>query len=116
MAQKHIVFLFQRPPLGTIGYTEGLRAAVGMIAGVDEHSVELIYLGDGVYFALKGVARGDAVRHLAALAAQGYRPKVERESLVQRNIPEKDLASDTEVIPRREVLQSLRRADATMDF
>lgn len=116
MAQKHIVFLFQRPPFGTIGYTEGLRAAVGMTAGADEHSVELIYLGDGVYFALKGVARGDAARHLAALAVQGYRPKVERESLVERNIPEEGLASDIEVVTRREVLQSLSRADATMDF
>ena len=58
MAQRHIVFTINRPPVGSVYFAEGLRATVGATAGTDEHTVDVLYLGDGVYFTLKGVDRG----------------------------------------------------------
>jgi len=116
MAQKHVVITFSHPPYGSIWYTEGLRAVVGLTAGIDEHNVDVVYLGDGVYFTLKGVDRTDSNKYLGTLAKGGNRLKAEEESLKDRGIKKEDLAPDVDIIPRREVLALLGRADHTVDF
>lgn len=116
MAQKHVVVFFNRAPYGSIFYTEGLRAAVGVIAGLDEHTIVMVYLGDGAYFALKGVDRSDTAKYIGTLTAFGYRLKVERESLEARGISEDEVASDIEIIPRSEVLALVNKADVTIGF
>ena len=116
MAQKHVTLLFTRPPYGDIYYTEGLRAAVGLTAGIDEHTVDVVYVGDGVYFALKGVDRTDSARYIGTLAKGGHRLKVEEESLAERGIKRAELAEDVEVIPRSQVVALLSKADHTVGF
>src|SRR3990170_3239511 len=116
MAQKLVVFTFSHPPYGSIWYTEGLRAVVGVTAGSDEHKVNVVYMGDGVHFALNGVDRSDTAKYLGTLAQLGYKLNVERESLQARDIPESEVAPDVEVIPRSQVLSLIRDADATIDF
>lgn len=116
MAQRHVVLTFNHLPYGSIYYSEGLRAAVGVTSGIDEHTVDLLYLGDGVHFALKDVERTDSARYLATLAKQGVRLKVEREALEARGIAPADLADDTDVVSHSEALDLIRRADLTIDF
>jgi len=116
VAQRHVLVTFNHAPYGSIYYTEGLRAAVGVTSGIDEHTVDVLYLGDGVHFALKDVDRSDSARYLATLSAQGVNLRVEREALQARNISESDLADDVEVIGRDQVLELVRRADLTIDF
>ena len=116
MAQKHVLVTFNHLPYGSIYYSEGLRAAVGVTSGIDEHTVDLLYLGDGVHFALKDVDRADSLRYLTTLAKQGVKLRVEREALQARGISEADLADDVEVIDRSQALDLIRRADLTMDF
>ena len=89
MAQRHVLVTFNHAPYGSIYYTEGLRAAVGVTSGIDEHTVDVLYLGDGVHFALKDVDRSDSARYLATLSAQGVNLRVEREALQARNISER---------------------------
>lgn len=116
MAQKHVLFTLNHAPYGSIWYTEGLRAVVGVTSGLDEHTVDVVYLGDGAYFALKGVERTDSAKYLGTLAKLGYRLKVERESLAARGIREEEVAEDVEIIPRSQVLELVQRADVTIDF
>ena len=116
MAQKHVAVLFTRPPNGDVYYTEGLRAAVGLTCGIDEHTVDVIYIGDGVYFTLKGVDRTDSSRYIATLAKGGYQLKVEAESLSERGIKKEELAGDVEVISRSQVVVLLNKADHTASF
>jgi len=116
MGQRHVLVTFNHAPYGSIYYTEGLRAAVGVTSGVDEHTVEVLYLGEGVRFALRDVDRRDSARYLATLASLGARLRAERESLAERGIEEADLAENVEVIDRRQALELVRRADLTMDF
>lgn len=116
MVQRHVLFTFAHAPFGTVGYAEGLRAALGATSGVEEHTIEALYLGDGVYFALRGLDRSDTSKYLEALFAQGVRPKVERESLEARGIAREEVAEDLEIIPRSEVLALLARADHIIDF
>jgi len=116
MGQRHVLVTFNHAPYGSIYYTEGLRAAVGVTSGVDEHTVDVLYLGEGVRFALRDVDRRDSARYLATLASFGAKLKVEREALAERDIEEADLAEDAEVIDRRQALELVRRADLTIDF
>ena len=116
MGQGHVLVTFNHAPYGSIYYTEGLRAAVGVTSGVDEHTVDVLYLGDGVRFALKDVDRRDSARYLATLASFGAKLRVERDALVERGIEEDDLAEDVEVIDRRQALELVRRADLNIDF
>lgn len=116
MGQRHVLVTFNHAPFGSIYYTEGLRAVVGVTSGVDEHTVDVLYLGEGVRFALKDVDRRDSAKYLATLSALGANLKAEREALAERGIKEADLAEDVEVIDRRQALELVRRADLTIDF
>lgn len=116
MAEKKVVVSINHAPYGTIFYTEGLRAAVGITAGIDEHSVNTLFLGDGVYYTLKDVNRDDAAGYLSTLNDLGARLYAEEESLGERNISPQQLADDVEVIPRSRVLEFFQEADCNVDF
>ncbi len=116
MGQRHVLITFNHAPYGSIYYTEGLRAVVGVTSGIDEHTVDVLYLGDGAYFTTKDVDRKDSAKYLATLSALGVNLKVEKESLQARSLSEADLADGVEVISRDQALQLVRRADLTIDF
>ena len=116
MSEKRVLITFNHAPFGSVHYTEGLRAVVGVTSGIDEHVVDVVYLGDGVYFALAGVDRRDSKLYLDTLDKLGYSLKAERESLATRGLAETDLASDVQIISREEVLDLIRQADVTIDF
>lgn len=116
MGQRRVLITFNSAPYGNIFYTEGLRAAVGVTSGIDEHTVDLLYLGDGVTFALKDVDRTDSAKYLATLSAQGVKLKAGKEDLAARGIKESELADDVEVVSREQALALVRRADVTIDF
>ena len=116
MGQKKVIVTFNRHPFGTIHYVEGLRAAVGIFSGLDEHQIDVVYLGDGVYNILEGVDRNESIGYLATLDKYGFRLKVERESLDEREIDTSDVAEGIEVIPRADVFGLIKEADATVDF
>lgn len=116
MAQRRILFTINHAPFGSVHYTEGLRAVVGATSGIDEHTVDVVYLGDGVYFGLKKVDRADSTKYINTLAQSGYRLKAEQESLDARGIAREELADDIEVISRDAVRELVARADFTIDF
>jgi sulfur relay protein TusB/DsrH len=116
MAEKHVVFTFNHAPYGAIWYNEGLRAVVGVTSGIDEHTVDVVYLGDGVFFGLKGVDRADSARYLGTLAKNGYKLKAEKEALEARGIDKAELAEDVEVVTRADIVALIKKADATIDF
>jgi sulfur relay (sulfurtransferase) DsrF/TusC family protein len=116
LAEKKVIVSFNHAPYGTIFYTEGLRAAVGVTAGLDEHSVNSVFLGDGVYFTLKDVNRDDSSKYLTTLSDMGSKLYAEEESLQERNISTDQVADDVEVVPRSRVLELFREADCNIDF
>lgn len=116
MGQRHVLITFSHPPYGSVYYTEGLRAAVGVTSGIDEHTVDVLYLGDGAYFALKDVNRNDTAKYRGTLSGLGVTLRVEEEALKERGIGRSELADDVEVVSRDQALELLRRADLTIDF
>jgi sulfur relay (sulfurtransferase) DsrF/TusC family protein len=116
LGEKKVVVSLNHAPFGSIFYTEGLRATVGITAGIDEHSVDAVFLGDGVYYALKDVNREDATGYLKTLNDLGSRLYAEQESLSERGISSDQLAADVEAVPRSRVVELFRDADCNLDF
>ena len=116
MAEKKVIISFNHPPYGSIYYTEGLRAAVGTTSGIDEHRVDMVSLGDGIYFCLQDVDRTDTVKYITTLSQGGSKLYAEEESLNARNISKDKLADDVEVIPRKKILELYKEADFNIDF
>lgn len=116
MAERQVVVTLHHAPYGTIFYTEGLRAAVGATAGIDEHEVTVVFIGDGVLYALKDVDRTDSLHYLSTLKAVGASLYVEEESLKARSLEPAALSDDVEVIPRSKIGEILLEADHTIDF
>lgn len=116
MAQKTVMVTISHAPHGSIFYAEGLRATVGVMAGVDEHRTVVVFLGDGAYATLKELDRSEAGRYIASLLGWGSELRVERESLEQRGIETGEVCADVGIIPRAQVLALLDAADLTIGF
>lgn len=116
MAQKKVLITLNQPPFGSIHYVEGLRVAVGVISGIDEHEAIVAYIGDGVYNVLKDVNREEQMGYLKTLKAKEVKIYVERESLDERGIPEDNVYEQFEVIGRAELDTLARNVDHTVDF
>ncbi|MBI3180934.1 MAG: DsrE family protein [Myxococcales bacterium] len=116
MSKKSIVVSFHRAPFGTAHYHEGLRVAVGLGAGTDEHSVSVVFQGEAVYYALKSTDRTDTKKYLEALRKAGVTPWVEEEALAARGLRAEELSEDIRPIRRAQVLEMLRAADVNIDL
>ncbi len=115
--EKKILFMFLRAPFGAIYYTEGLRAVVGMMSGLDEHKVTCVYAGDGAYYALKGADKGESagyVKTISDISETHY--YVEKESMAERGIPEGDVDDAFEVISRDDLAKLITDNDVVFDF
>ncbi len=116
MAQRTVLITINQAPFGNVFYTEGLRAAVGITSGIDENIITVAYLGDGVYFTLHGVDRKDTERYLSTIQKQNAGMIVEKESLKERGLKERDVGTEFEIVPRKEILKLIQTADFVMDF
>ena len=115
--EKNIVFLFMRAPFGSIHYTEGLRAVVGMMSGLDEHKVTCVYMGEGAYYALKGSDKAESagyVKTIADISDTDY--FVVKESLDERGISADELDDTFKVVSRDEVAKLIADNDMVFDF
>lgn len=116
MAEKKVVVMITHPPFGSIYYTEGLRAAVGVTSGIDEHKVDVLLLGDGVYFALNDVDKKDSSKYIQTLRGINSNIYAEEESLKERGLSNKELSDFVKVISRKDALKLILDADHTIDF
>lgn len=117
MSEKKVLVSIHRAPHGTIFAAEGLRAAVGLTAGIDEHEVDVVYQGDGVYFTLRDVDRAETTRYLDTLKTKTSATiYVDGDALAARGLSKDDVADDIQVIGRAEVLDLFRAADVNLDL
>jgi sulfur relay protein TusB/DsrH len=116
MAEKRILYHFNRPPHGTIFWTEGMRAAVGAVAGMDEHKVDLLFQGDGVYHALKDMEEAENQGYLPSLEDADVKYYVVDEDLKERGIATNELKDRFEVIDRAKAASLFKEADMNSDW
>lgn len=117
MAKKVFISII-RPPVGSSYYIEGLRLALGVLGGADDHEVTIAHIGKGIYSALKGVDRSYANELIGMFQkdSSGNLFYVERESLEAAGMSEADLAEGVGVASRDDLRRRMLEADATFSF
>ena len=116
MATRKLLYHFNRPPHGTVFNTEGMRAAVGAVAGIDEHEVTILFQADGVYYSLKDVDRSENMGYEVTLKKFGVVNYVVKEDLEARGISENDMADDMTVISRTDAFNLYQDAEFILDW
>ncbi len=116
MPQKHVAITLRRSPIGTNGCVEGLRAAVGLTAGTEENTVTCVFLDDAVFFTLREAERDEARKHVETLTRMDAPLLVDETSLGMRGLEADDVVAPFRVVPRLDIVQALRRADASLGF
>ena len=115
---KKVFISFLSSPVGSTLYLEGLRLALGILSGSEDHDVTVAYLGRGVRCALKGVDRSYAAGmiDLFPKKTSGKRFFVEKESLDEEGIYQSELDENFDVSTRDELRKKMLEADVTFNF
>lgn len=117
MPAKKVVVFFNKPPIGSLHYAEGFRASVGLGAGIDEHEIIVVCLGEGVYNVLKNVERKEVFRYIDTFLNRLEVPGkllVEEEALKERKIEADEVGDEWMIISREEIARIVSEADVTV--
>ena len=116
--EKKVFVSFLKHPISTAFHLEGIRVAMGILSGDEEHEVTIAYLGKGVRCARKGVDTSYTKGMLDNLkkSVSGGAFYVERESLQDERIPESEIGEMFKVVPRKSILEMMNEADVTLSF
>ena len=112
MAEKKTLVVIKSRPFTDLNYYEALRTA----AGFWEHSVSVLWMGDGVYAALKEADRsitGKFLEDLPDLDAELY---VDGEALRENGFAEENLVEGIKLANREAVKRLFESAEASLVF
>ena len=107
-----------RSPVGSSYYIEGLRLALGILGGDEEHEVAIAHIGKGVRCALRDVDRAYANGFIEFFLSNedGKKFYVERESLEAEGLLESELDDNFAVVSRDFLAEKLLQADFVLSF
>ena len=112
MPEKTIVMIVKSKPFSTLNYYEVLRVAVGLW----EHRVSVIWMGDGVYSALKNADKTLTSRFLGELQGLNIDLYVEQEALKERGLEAEDVLPDAKAVDSTQIAELIANADASLVF
>jgi intracellular sulfur oxidation DsrE/DsrF family protein len=104
--KKKVLITFNGVPFGSLFHAEGL----------EQHSIRIAYLGEGVYYAIKGADKKNVLRYIKELKKIGCTLMVEREALNELDISEKEIDPEFEIVLRSRIVSTLTECDLTIDF
>ena len=114
---KKVFVAFFRPPVSSSFHVEGLRMAIGIVSGADDHKITVAYIGKGARCAVRGVDRSYSTTFIEFLPDKaGKKFLVDEESLKEEGIDLKELADDFAVVSRKELSRMMLDADVTLSF
>lgn len=117
---KKFMFVNRKAPYGTIYALESLE--VVLITATFDQDVSLVFIDDGVYELVKGQqTKGIAIKNFSPSyrALEGYDVEklyVDRDSLAQRGLTEKDLLVPVELLDAQQMGQLMQQQDVILSF
>ena len=117
---KKFMFVNRKAPYGTIYALESLE--VVLITATFDQDVSLVFIDDGVYELVKGQQTKDiGIKNFSPSyrALEGYDVEklyVDRESMEQRCLTEKDLLVPVEVLDAQEMGALMAQQDVVLSF
>jgi len=112
MSRKEITIIVKSKPFSDIKYYEALRIA----AGLWEHKINLIWMGDGIYAALKSADKTLTNPLLKEFPGLEFNLYVESEGLETRGFRSEDIIQNIKVINRDEIAKLLLKTDSSLVF
>jgi tRNA 2-thiouridine synthesizing protein C len=115
-----IMFVFRKPPHGSIYAYEGLEAV--LIMGAYEQDISLVFIDDGVYAIKKGQDTSElGVKEFSVTfrALEGYdieKLYVDRESMESRGLTVDDFIVEPEVLTTQEIAKLMQEQDVLLPF
>jgi len=112
MAEKKTLVVIKSRPITNLNYYEALRTA----AGLWEHSVSVLWMGDGVYAALKDADKsitGKFIEDLPDLDVELY---VDGAALRENGFTEENLIDGVQLADREAVRRLFESAEASLVF
>ncbi len=117
---KKFMFVNRKAPYGTIYALESLE--VVLIAATFDQDVSLVFIDDGVYELVKGQqTKGIGIKNFSPSyrALEGYDVEklyVDRQSLEERGLTEKDLLVPVEVLDTAQMADLMEQQDVVLSF
>lgn len=117
---KKFMFVNRKAPYGTIYALESLE--VVLITATFDQDVSLVFIDDGVFELVKGQQTKDiGIKNFSPSyrALDGYDVEklyVDRDSLSQRGLSEKDLLVPVEVLSAEQMGQLMQQQDVILSF
>lgn len=112
MSEKKVLVIIKSRPFKTLNYYEALRTA----AGLWDHKVDVLWLGEGVYSALNSNDRTLTGKFLVDLPDLDIGLYVDNESLGKTGFKEEDLVENTQIAGEDKILSLLNTAEVTLVF
>lgn len=112
MAKKRVCVIVKSRPFSRINYYEALRLA----AGLWEHEVSLIWMGDGIYAVLKGVDTSLTDMQMRELPRMGINMYVEYEALKERGFKSEEVRDIAKVVGREKISELLANVEVSIVF
>jgi sulfur relay (sulfurtransferase) DsrF/TusC family protein len=112
MAEKKTLIVIKSRPFTSLNYYEALRTA----AGLWEHEVKVLWMGEGVYAALDRADKTLTGKFLADLPDLGIEMYVDEESLTAKGFTEDMLVENAALADQYKVKELLGWAEASLVF
>jgi sulfur relay (sulfurtransferase) DsrF/TusC family protein len=116
MARKSVVITINHPPYTGNFCMEGLRAVVGTHLSLEQQEIFTIFLGDGVFFGMKGLKQDDFLKYIKTLKTMCMTFLLEEESLKERKVRKENVEEDYITLSRIEIMELLQYADHVIAY
>ncbi len=113
---KSVTVLVKNSPFRGNFCEEAMRASIGLASTIDNHTIKLVFIGDGVWFSLKDIKQKEFLKYIISFKAFSMDIAIEKESLEKLNIVDDKVAEDFKIKSRAEILQILKSSDHVFTF
>ena len=115
-------FVFRTPPYGSSASREGLDALLAATAFSNEDDISVIFIEDGVFNLLthqqpEKILQKDFISTFKLLELNNIEQRyICEESVVERNLADKEIIVPCQVLKRTEIINKLQSADKIFTF
>ena len=114
MSQKAIAVILNNFPVSSALCPEGLRAAIGLASGFDEHRIAIVLTGDGTWLALKTLDRSGLEKYLTSLKALEVPIYADKKKIPDLGLSEENIAGDVTILESDQIQKTLQAMDLVL--
>jgi sulfur relay (sulfurtransferase) DsrF/TusC family protein len=112
MHEKTLLIVIRSPPHTTLDTYEGTRVAAGLV----EHRLRILYVGDGVHAATKDSDHILTDQFLGDLPDLGVEFYADAEAMKARGLMEEDMLPIVKVADRAKLTELITEAETSLSF